>query len=254
MANKGLYLYGLIRADDQREFGCIGLADEGAPALVTSICIAGVCAVVSDCGTQKIMPLRKYLDPYHRVIQEVMKTATIIPIRFGHVARNRDAIATMLKHNRDTIREGLDRVAGCVEMGLKVKWDVDNIFEHFIGIDAELAAFRDEIFGRSQAPSLAEKIELGRLFAERRAKERERETERVIEQFQGFSADVKSNTPKNETVVMDLAFLVARDAMKTFEERVYQVAATFPSHYLFDYTGPWAPFNFVDLDLQTPDD
>jgi hypothetical protein len=253
MANKGLFLYGLIPAAEQQDFGPIGLEDQGAPAAVKTVCVATVGAVVSDCASQKIMPLRKYLDPYHRVIQSVMKTTTIIPIRFGHVAKSQGEIVRMLEENRHSIRTALARVAGCVEMGLKIKWDVDNIFEHFIGIDAELAAFRDEIFGRSRAPSLAEKIELGRLFAERRTRERERETERVTELFRSFITDVKANTPKDETVVMDLAFLVARAKLKAFEERVYQVAATFPSHYLFDYSGPWAPFNFVELDLQTPE-
>ena len=34
-------------------------------------------------------------------------------------------------------------------------------------------------------------------------------------------------------------------------KRVYQVAGTFPTQYLFDFSGPWAPFNFVELDLQS---
>ena len=45
--------------------------------------------------------------------------------------------------------------------------------------------------------------------------------------------------------------LVERERLKIFEEQVYQVAGTFPAQYLFDYGGPWAPFNFAELDLRT---
>ena len=50
---------------------------------------------------------------------------------------------------------------------------------------------------------------------------------------------------------MDLAFLVQRDALKVFEDRVAEVAGTYPAQYLFNYSGPWAPFNFVEIDLRT---
>ena len=62
---------------------------------------------------------------------------------------------------------------------------------------------------------------------------------------------VTVNPPKSEKCVMDLAFLVERARMRDFEERVNQVAGTFPACYLFDYGGPWAPFNFAELDLRT---
>ena len=69
--------------------------------------------------------------------------------------------------------------------------------------------------------------------------------------FRPCSSDVKVNPPKNEKMVMELAFLVDRGGLATFEERLYQVAGTFPAQYTFDYTGPWAPFNFVELDLRS---
>jgi hypothetical protein len=233
--------------------GCIGLEIDGAPARVHTLSIDSLAAAVMSeyPSRQKVLPLRKNLEPHHKVLREVMKTKTIVPMTFGHVAKNEDEIAKTLRRNRDKIRAQLDRVEGKVEMGLKVKWDVDNIFEYFVSIDPELASYRDQIFGRSSAPSQDEKIELGHMFEERLAKEREDQSERVTEMFARFCGDVKVNPAKSEKLVMDLAFLVARDSLKTFEEQVYQVAGTFPAQYIFDYSGPWAPFNFVELDLKT---
>lgn len=252
MPSTGRYLYGLIRATEDMDFGCMGLEHDGTPARVYTLRVESLAAVVSEFSTrQKVLPLRKNLDPHHKVIREVMKTMTIVPMKFGHVAKNEQEIAKALRRNRDGIRAQLDQVDGKVEMGLKVKWDVDNIFEYLVGVDPELQAYRDQIFGRSSAPSQAEKIELGRMFEERLNREREEQTERVSEMFRPCCSDVKVNPPKNEKMVMDLAFLVDRAGLKPFEERVYQVAGTFPAQYVFDYTGPWAPFNFVELDLQS---
>jgi hypothetical protein len=253
MPTNGRYLYGLVRATEEMDLGCIGLEIDGSPARVYTLCIDSLAAVIMSeyPARQKVLPLRKNLEPHHRVIREVMKTQTIVPMTFGHVAKNEEEIGKTLRRNRVEIREQLARVEGKVEMGLKVKWDVDSIFEYFVGLDPELAAYRDQVFGRSSAPSQDEKIELGHMFEERLAKEREDQSERVIEMFRPFCGDVKSNPPKNEMVVMDLAFLVDRNNLKSFEEEVYRVAGTFSTQYIFDYNGPWAPFNFVELDLKT---
>ena len=251
MASSGRYLYGLIRAAEPREFGCIGLEHDGAPGRVYTVHAGTIAAVVSELpARESLLPLRKNLDPHHKVIREVMQTTTIVPMTFGHVAKSEAEIVKALRRNRDDIDAQLDRVDGKVEMDLKVKWDVDNIFEYLVAADPELAASRDRIFGRSTAPSQAEKLELGQMFEERLNQRREAETERVIEMFRPCTSSVKVNLLRNEKVVMNLAFLVDRNALKPFEERVYQVAGAFPAQYVFDFNGPWAPFNFVDLNLQ----
>ncbi|HYU32473.1 MAG TPA: GvpL/GvpF family gas vesicle protein [Thermoanaerobaculia bacterium] len=251
MPTTGRYIYGLIRANEDKDYGCIGLEHDGGPGRVFTVRAGAVAAVVSEYPVrQKVLPLRKNLDPHHRVIREAMMSTTIIPMTFGHVAKSEDEVVRTLRRNLDEIRTELDRVDGKVEMGLKVNWDVDNIFEYFVATDQELAALRDQLFGRSHAPSQAEMIELGRRFEECLEREREEQTERVVEAFRSCFSEVTVNPPKNQKGVMDIAFLVERERTKDFEERVNQVAGTFPAQYLFDYGGPWAPFNFTELDLR----
>ena len=40
-----------------------------------------------------------------------------------------------------------------------------------------------------------------------------------------------------------------RDAQQGFEDRVGEMAALWPREYVFQCTGPWAPFNFVEAQL-----
>ena len=252
MPARGCYLYGIIRDPGDKDFGPIGLEVAGKPGRVHTLSVGSVAAVISDIpADSNILPLRKNLDPHYRVIREVMQASTIIPVTFGHVAKNRQQVERALQHNLAEIEAELDRLDGKVEMGLKVKWDIDNIFEYMVTSDQELSERRDQIFGRSYAPSQREKLELGQMFEKHLNREREDQTDRVVEAFRPCVCGVKVNPPKSDKSVMDIAFLVDRDNLKAFEERVYEVAGTFPSQFLFDYTGPLAPFNFAALQLET---
>ena len=248
----GLYLYGFVRADEDMDLGPIGLDHEGAPARVRTLREGQIGALVSDKDAkEKVLPLRKNLGPHNAVIREAMARTTIIPMAFGHVARSEEDVLRAIRRNKKVIDHEMDRLWHKVEMGLKVKWDVDNIFQHLLSLDPELATFRDQLFGRSSPATQSEKIELGRMFEERLSKEREREVERVTEALREDVAELKVNPPKGEKTVMDLAFLIDRDSAKSFEDKVYKIAAGYPAQFVFDYSGPWAPFDFVDLDFET---
>ncbi|MFH1596354.1 MAG: GvpL/GvpF family gas vesicle protein, partial [Pseudomonadota bacterium] len=64
--------------------------------------------------------------------------------------------------------------------------------------------------------------------------------------------EIKRNKCRNESEVMSLACLVGRQAgaQAAFEEGVFAAAKLFDNNFAFDYNGPWAPHNFVELDLQ----
>jgi len=174
---------------------------------------------------------------------------SIIPIAFGHIARSAKEIRRLLEVNYPEIDQELNRVGNKVEMGLKILWDVDNIFEYFVNRDRELRDFRDRIFGRSRQPTQGEKIDLGHLFESKLNRERARHTERVLKVLSIYTVDARVNPPTHEKMVMNGVFLVEKGKEELFEGRVHQAAALFDGNYTFDYSGPWAPHNFIELKL-----
>jgi hypothetical protein len=50
-------------------------------------------------------------------------------------------------------------------------------------------------------------------------------------------------------MILNAAFLVARDREEEFDARVKEVAARH-EHLSFKYTGPWPPYNFVNIRLK----
>ena len=49
---------------------------------------------------------------------------------------------------------------------------------------------------------------------------------------------------------MNLACLIDRGGVENFEDGVLKAASLFDDNFAFDYNGPWAPHNFVDLEVK----
>ncbi len=207
-------------------------------------------AVVSDVPNGRIRPERRRLAAHHEVLKRLRKDFTLLPMTFGLIADNPKAIYRILSLNGAALAQQLRRVAGKVEMGLHVNWDVPNIFEFFVNTHAELRLLRDELFRGGREPAHNGKIELGRMFDRIVSEERAAQTARVLQVLATRCFQIKENKPRNEREVMNLACLVRDGAQKEFEEGVFEVARLFDNHYAFDFNGPWAPHNFVDVNLQ----
>lgn len=245
MSELGKYLYGFSDGGFKPGNDLRGLA--GAP--VQSIEFQDIAALVSDHAAEKLQLFRRNLEPHHRVVQECSRLGTFIPMSFGHVVEDEQQIRQLLCDNYLPMKAELKRLAGKVEMRVKLLWDVDNIFEYFVNRDPKLRNRRDRVFGKSWCTP-QEKLELGSFFEERLNQERERLGKRIVEALQDVVVEVRVDPPTDEKMVVNGFFLVDRETVKAFEASLYQAAGLFDSTFALDYGGPWAPYNFVRLRLE----
>ncbi len=242
----GRYLYAIVDAAEHLASGDIGVNG----ATVYPVPQGPIVALVSDITEKRIRPERKNLVTHHAVVKRLMEETTVLPVAFGTIADSPKAVREILTKNTDTFVEQLALVRGRVEMGLRVNWDVPNIFEYFVKRHPELAELRDSVLGKQRGPTQEDKIELGRLFDRLLAQDRERHTEAVIDVLASHCADIKENRPREEREVMHLACLVERNAKKGFEDGVFEAAKLFDNSFAFDFNGPWAPHHFVSVALE----
>jgi len=246
-AKRGRYLYAIVPASGEGQYGVAGI--DGLP--VYTISNGRVAAVVSDVPNDKIRPERRHLAAQQAVLKGLLAAAgAMLPMAFGIIADGPKAIQKILSRNQEAFLKQLQRVAGMVEMGLRVSWDVPNIFEYFVNTHPELRTARDRFLGPYHNPSQEDKIELGRLFDRLLNEDRETYTEKVEEILSQYCKEIKRNKCRHEGEVMSLACLVQREAQNRFEEGVFAAAGLFDNNFTFDYNGPWAPHNFVELDLK----
>ena len=240
-----LYVYAIAPRVDDRILGPIGLDT----STVYSVTSGSLSAFVSEI-TGRFRPERRHLAAHQEVLRQLMDTApAVLPLAFGMVADDAKVMHRILSRSHQLLREQLKRVHGRVEMGLRVTWDVPNIFEYFVATHDELRVTRDHFFGGHREPRQDDKIEVGRLFDRLLKEDREAHEERVEELLAPCCDEIKRNPSRSETEVFHFACLVQRDRQTAFESAVFEAAKLFDNSYAFDYSGPWAPHHFVELAL-----
>ena len=245
LPNEKLYLYAIVSGLEGTSFGPIGLDGD----TVYSMTSGRVSAVVSGVP-EKLRPERRHLAAHHEVLKCLMaERDAVLPVAFGIVAEGRKALCQILSRNHKAVLETLRKVTRCVEMGLRVTWDVPNIFEYFVDTHPELHAARDRVFSGHREPSQDDKIEVGRLFDRLLGEDRETHAERVEEILAPHCVEIRRNTSRNEREAVNVACLVKRERQEEFEAAVFEAAQFFDNKYAFDYNGPWPPHNFVDIAL-----
>jgi hypothetical protein len=241
----GLYLYGITVADHMLSpLSGVGGAD------VEFVIEGGVAAVVSQLGVSRVRPQRTNLAAHHRILRDLAEQRPVLPVVFGTITGNEGELRRVLRRNQDALADLLDRLRDKVEMGLKVYWDLPNVFEYFVATHQELEAMRNRLFRPGRKPTVEEKVELGERFVSLLQQARERHTRRVQEALAAYCVDVRRIDPGEERMILKLACLVEKDRQERWEEGVRQAATLFDDHYRFDYNGPWPPYNFADVDLR----
>jgi hypothetical protein len=242
----GRYIYAIIPDQGIGGLGKIGL-EEGD---VYCIGDGQVAAVVSNLSGQRIRPQRRNLAAHQEVLKQLLIQVTPLPAAFGLLADDDAAILRILKDNRDAFLNQLERVSDRVEMGLRMNWDVPNIFEYFVGVHAELADLRDEFFRDGSDLTQDQMLTLGRTFGQLLEQDREDYSEKVETVMRTCCGELKRNNCRTEKEIMNLACLVKRSDVERFEQTVLQAARPFDNNFAFDFNGPWAPHNFVEMDIK----
>ncbi|MFH0824691.1 MAG: GvpL/GvpF family gas vesicle protein [Pseudomonadota bacterium] len=243
---KGRYLYAIVADSEQKSYSGLGLFG----GRVYTIVDGSIAAVVSDVPNQKIRPERRHFAAHQGVLRLVMAESDLLPMSFGIISESAKAVQRILAANREAIRGQLGRVSGKVEMGLKVSWDVPNIFEYMVTIHPDLMEARDRLKDPLNRPSHEDKIEIGQLFEELLDSDREQHTSLVEDILRPNCAEMVRNKCRDESMVMNLACLVGRDSISEFESGVLEAAGHFDDCFAFDFNGPWAPHNFVELQIE----
>lgn len=226
------------------------LTEVGIDGAATRSVVEGELAgLVSPITRSRVRPERKNIAIHNGLLKRAMQEGSILPVAFGIIATDEPALRTTLRKNHVDLLAQLRRIDGKVEMGLRVVWDVPNLFEYFIATHPQLRDARDALSNPHNARR-DEMIELGRLFATLLDQERDRHFERIAQVLDSHRIISKRSPVRGERDVINLACLIARTAQDEFERVVTLAAAAFDNHFTFDFNGPWAPHNFVELNLR----
>jgi hypothetical protein len=245
-SNEGKYVYCIIKSETPLGFGPLGIGVD--PAEVHTVNYRDIAAVVSNTPMVVQDPTRDNVLAHQRVNETVMQKHTVIPMSFGTVFKTDEDIMELLRSAYDAFTDVLNKMQDKFEFGLKVLWDRDQIIREIEEEDEDIRRLKGEISSQKGSTYFA-RMQYGRLIDAALQARSERYVSEIFHGLRDVSVASRSNKPIGDRMIMNAAFLVARDLELAFDASVKDIGQRYDK-LTFKYTGPWPPYNFVNIRLK----
>lgn len=242
----GKYMYCIIRCPEPVQFTTLGIGERGD--IVQAVHFEDLAAVVSDSPIIEYESSRRNMMAHTLVLEEVMQDFTILPVRFGTVAPSVEAIQEKLLKRRFGEFHGLlQEMEGRVELGLKVFWYEDVIFQEIVEENPPIRRLRDGLMGRPSEETYYERIRLGEMIEAAMWKKRDEDTENILAFLRPLVYETRANKVITDRMVLNAAFLVDEARQAEFDAVVKRLDEEMGKRLIFKYVGPVPPYNFVNI-------
>jgi len=248
MSPQGEYIYGIVEEPQLRRFSFLGVGE----AEVYTINHQRIAAIVSDTKFSEIDPTRKNVHAHTVAQDELLKEYTLLPMGFGMITTDEDEVRGLLEKNYPGMLSELNRLAGRIEVELKVFWDQEAIMRelHLVG-SHELAKIRAKLNAASSPLETRNLlVEAGKLVESVASDWKTKYAELVYGILKELSYDTKVNNPAGVKNLLNASFLIEKSRESEFKEQVYKLDSEFQGKVNFKYVGPLPPYDFVDLRLE----
>jgi methyl coenzyme M reductase subunit D len=238
------YVYGVVRSEDASPPKGAGI-DEKPIGLVAH---GNVAALISDVPVDFLEAGRDELLAHTRVLEEVIKSSVVLPMRFGVVLPDEKTINERLldPYAEELVRQ-LEEMDGKVEVTIKGIHDEGAILREVVAENREIAELREAIRGKSAEATYYEQIRLGEMVAAALDDKRAAAAPQIIDRLAPFAVDVRVGEPVHERMAVNASFLVERERLGEFDQAVDRVGVEQAGRIQLKYTGPLPPHSFVEL-------
>ncbi|HEY7394663.1 MAG TPA: GvpL/GvpF family gas vesicle protein [Gemmatimonadaceae bacterium] len=246
-SDDGKYVYCIIRSERSHDFGSIGI---GGGQRVFTVAYRDLAAVVSDTPIVIYDPTRENVLAHEFVNETVMREHTVIPMSFGTVFRSDDDVTELLRSTYQAFSDVLDKMRDKIEFGLKVLWNRERVIANLEHQNEEIRRLKDEISRHTSSSTYFARMQLGRLIEGALEEMGTRYVADIHEALKAVAVASRSNKPIGDRMILNAAFLVERAQEQAFDERVKETSRRYEDLLTFKYSGPWPPYNFVNIKLK----
>ncbi|MEU0744086.1 GvpL/GvpF family gas vesicle protein [Streptomyces sp. NPDC006134] len=220
-----------------------GMGGVGDPPRPVRILREGELAAVVSDAPEGLRPKRKDLLAHQNVLSEAGAGGCVLPMRFGSVAPDDQAVTGVLAERAEHYRERLRVLDGRVEYNVKANHVEEAVLHHVMAENAEIRALA-EANRKAGGGSYEDKIRLGEMVAGA-VKAREAEDAAALRRVLEPAAEAVSTGPESTGWLANVSFLVDRGSAERFLAAVEQARKDLP-HLEVRVNGPLPPYSFVD--------
>lgn len=250
-----IYLYAIVpaRPDGDETFGGgLAMGRLGTIATGSFAAVIGDGPHVGSVGRSR-EDLAPQLLAHQRTIEQIMRAAPLLPVKFGTFVPDETSVRNVLERGGPAFAAAFNRLDGCVQVEILVKWDVEAVFVEIASEEA-IAGLREKLELNVGAREEASRAALGRLVKDALERRRAALAAALSEALRAVAVDAMACPATADQVVLHLVLLMKADEMAALDCRLEALDAAYDGRLTFRCIGPLAPYSFatVEIDIVDP--
>jgi hypothetical protein len=238
------YVYAVVPSDipvrrlaDQR-----GIEDQPL-RLVTE---GSVAAIVSPTESERVRPTRAALRAHEEVAASAHRSRPVVPVRFGSLFPDADAVARdLLAPNRLELEELLETVRGKDEFRLRARYLSQVALRDVVARYPEVQRLRRRLASLSGGAERSAGVQLGEMVMAGLEALREEDAANIMDEVGSLVAASEQLADRSEDTALHAAFLVDRSRIGELEGAIERVAKRQRERLQLELTGPLPPWDFT---------
>ena len=243
-ASKAVYVYGILPGDIEMASDLPGVGDP--PGKVRVVRSGGLAALVSDVEPDRPLGSPEDLAAHKEILDASAADAPVLPLRFGAVLADEDAVAhELLDEHSDEFSDALRELDGRAEYVVKGRYVEQAILEEVLSQNKQAARLRDQIRGADPDATRDARIKLGEIINDAVTEKREKDTRTLGKSMADHCEASLVRDPTHELDAVHVAFLVRIDQDEQIERVINDLGEQWRGRVEMRLLGPMAAYDFV---------
>ena len=250
------YIFGIIETAKEESFGPYEIYPYEE---IYTISYQDISAVVSDSQfvdytTLPKNQVAKYLLTHQQVIEKIMDSYTIIPMRLGTYAFSLQEVEEILSKGYLVFKDVLRKIENKIEIDVIAIWsDLNSVIKE-IGEEREIKELKEKLMSRPEGISLEDQMKTGGLVKNILDKKRAKLAFEIADVLTKVSIDSRMHGLMDDRMIFNTAFLIDKDRKAEFEKKIDKLNDLYNKLYNekinFRCVGPLPTYSFYTVEAK----
>lgn len=238
------YVYGIFTADIKLNADLAGVGDP--PGELRIVRGDSLAALVSTVHLDRPLGTPDDLRAHQQILDACAAEVPVLPIRFGAVLSDDDAVATeLLQANHDDFAAALRELEGTVQYAVKGRYDEGTVLGKVLADNRQAAQLREQIRDADPDATRELRIQLGEIVGKCIAAFREADTRVLGKRMEGRCVASAVREPSHELDAVNVAFLLESGRDRELRDVIDGLAREWQGRVELRLLGPMAAYDFV---------
>jgi hypothetical protein len=237
-----IYVYGIVPADVQPEEDATGIHD----APIEIVTHGDIAALVSEIDPDQRLGTPADLQAHARILDGTSHVAPVLPLRFGAVVSDRDAVVNeLLAEHEDEFVSALEELEGFAQYLVRGRYVEEAIIREIVDESPKATSLLEAIRDQPEELTRDDRMALGEMIGHTLEAKRETDTRTTLDALSPLTDTVTVREPTHDEDAVQIAVLLEVDRQDELEQAVGELAERWDNRATLQILGPMAPYDFV---------